>query len=662
MGAADRHHLDAELDGAKLVWQVLADGFRPSPRIHVSDWADKHRRLPSKGAAEPGQWRTKRVPYLREIMNSLSPMDPTKRIVFQKSVQSGGTEAGNNWVGCVMDTQKAPMLVVEPTLELAERWSKQRLTPMIEDTPRLREIVRAPRERDSGNTILLKEFPGGVLIIAGANSGAGLRSMPARYLMLDEVDAYPIEIEEEGDPIKLAEGRTTTFARHKIFLNSTPTTESLSRIHPEFLASDQRYYYVPCPHCDHYQRLVWDNLTWPEGNPKAARYVCEACGALIDEHHKTEMLERGEWRANFPGRDVVGFHISALYTPIGLGKSWDDLADEWEQSATNPVKRKAFINLRLGEVTKDPNEKLDSEELAERAEARAVRVIPKGCLLLTAGVDVQKDRWAVMITGWGRSTTWVIDWFELPGDPKSPADWLLLESRLSEPIINQFHVPMRIERIAVDSGYLQDDVLHFTRARQHRGWFAVKGAKDIGKPIITRATKIDYSWRGRIIKAGAEQWQVGGYVAKEWLFARLTADRERLPEDRSVRFPAGLGEVFYEQLTAEVFDSVRRRFVKIRERNEALDTFCYALAAACHPLLRANTWQEPRWVEREAMLEPAQTDLFATLTQVAAQPATPPASPPASPPAAPAESERSIAAERLRQFQERYREATVYDE
>lgn len=613
-----------EIDGAMLVWRGFMEGLRPAPRVTVTEWADKYRRLTTKGAAEPGQWRTSRVPYLKEIMDCLSAVHPARRIVFQKSVQSGGTEAGNNWVGWFIDTQKAPMMVVQPTLDLAELWSKQRLTSMIDEMPRLRARIRPARERDSGNTMRLKEFAGGVLVIAGANSGTGLRSMPVRYLMLDEVDAYPVEIENEGDPVKLAEGRTTTFVRHKIFLISTPTTESLSRINREYQASDQRRYFVPCPHCQHMQTLVWENICRPTG--EAAGYACAECGVIIDEYHKKWMLENGEWRAAYPERSVAGFHINALYTPIGLGKTWTELVEEFEKAGNDAIKHKAFTNLRLGEVTKDPNEKLDSQELHQRAETRVPRTIPRGCLLLTAGVDVQKDRWAVTTLGWGRGMQcWVIDWFELPGNPTNPEDWDLLETRVLEPMQNSCGVPMRVERVAVDSGYLQDDVLHFTRSRQSRGWFAVKGAKDIGKPIITRASRVDFTWRGRTIKQGAEQWQVGGFAAKEWLFARLTADRERLPEDRLIRFAADLGEVFYEQLTAEVFDQVRRRFVKIRERNEALDTFCYAIAAAWHPLLRAQTWQEPRWAQREAMMQPATRDLFAAAS---ATPALAPTAPP----------------------------------
>jgi phage terminase large subunit GpA-like protein len=558
-------------------------------------------------------------------------------------------------VGWFIQTQKAPMMVVQPTLDMAELWSKQRLAPMIEDCPTLKRIVRPARERDSGNTTLLKEFPGGVLYITGANSGAGLRSMPAQYLLLDEVDAYPIEIDKEGDPVELAEGRTTTFPRSKVFVLSTPTIESLSRIHKEYEASDQRHFYVPCPHCEHFQILAWENLNWPEGRPREAKYICEDCGTLIEEYHKTQMLARGEWRATFHDRDVVGFHINALYTPLGLGKSWSALAEQFEKSEKDPIKIKTFINLRLGEVTKDPNDKFDAEELSERAESRPIRSIPDGCLLLTAGIDVQKDRFAMTILGWGRrGTMCILDWCELPADPTNPDDWFPLEHRVLEPIVNAYGVPMRVEMAAVDSGYLQDDVIHFTRPRQRRGWIAVKGATTANKPIISRASKIDYTWRGHTIKSGAEQWPVGGFHAKEWLFTRLAADRERAIDQRLIRFPSGLGSIFYEQLTAEVFDPVRRRFVKIRERNEALDTVCYALAAAWHPLLRVQTWQEPRWAEREKMFQP-EPDLFSNLPSQVPQATIEDASVDAAPVSF------SLARERRQQLLDRFRES-IHDE
>ena len=641
MGAPD---FRIEQDAAALFGEAFAAGLAPPPRLGVRAWADAHRRLPTKGAGEPGPWRTARVPYAAEIMDCLSPDHPCKRAVFIKSVQSAGTEIGNNWVGWFIDTQKAPMMIVQPTLDMAERWSKQRLTAMIDDCPTLRSKIAPARARDSGNTTLLKEWAGGVIVISGANSGASLRSMPARYVFLDEVDAYPQELEGDGDPIKLAEARTTTFPRRKVFLVSTPTIASLSRINTEWEASDQRRYLVPCPECGHEQPLIWGNLRWPKGEPGQALYHCADCGTGIAEHHKTNMLARGRWRADHPERDIPGFHINGLYTPIGLGLSWAELAAEWEQARNDPARQKTFINLRLGEVVADPEEKLDPDDLASRAGPHKPREIPQGCMAITAGVDVQKDRFAVLVLGFGRDGAWwVIDYNELPADPTTEAAWRQLDAHLAQPFVNSRGLPMRPLLTAIDSGYLTDHVLAYTRERQRRGVIAVKGASTPGKPIINRPSKLDVTVRGRTIKHGAEGWLVGADTAKTLIFAKLAEDGKRANRaDRRVGFAAGLDTSFFQQLTAEIWDPHKRRWIKQRPRNEALDTFVYALAAAHHPAVRLHLWKEPHWARLEAAFEPATADLF---TDAAGPPtATTPA-----PPAAPTRPRRRVISAAARQ-------------
>ncbi len=600
-------------DGATLARHAFSRGLMPPPRIGVREWADQYRRLPTKGAAEPGPWRTSRTPFLGKIMDCLSPSHPAKRVVFVKSAQVGGTEVGLNWLGWWIDTQRAPIMAVQPTLDMAERWSKQRLQAMIDVTPCLRAKVAPSRSRDSGNTTLLKEWPGGLAIISGANSAAGLRSMPARAVFADEVDAWPLEIEGEGDPIKLAEARTATFPRRKIFLCSTPTIESLSRIWREWSASDQSHYLVPCPRCDHSQALRWENLRWPDGKPHAAVYQCEGCGESIHEHHKTDLLHDGDWLALFPERDVPGFHVNGLYTPIGLGLSWGELAREWDDVKHDPPRQKTFTNIRLGECNPDPTEKLEMDALRSRAEDYRLRTIPRGCLVLTAGVDVQKDRVAVLVLGHGRQgAQWVIDWTEIPMDWTRPEERVRVDEYLAQPLINSCGVPMRINVKAIDSGYLTDDVLDYARLRRAMGIIAVKGASTFHRPILNRPSKPDVNWRGNTLKHSAEIWIVGVDTAKAALFARLTADGGRaLAGDRLIHFAADLDESFYSQLTAEVYDSTKRRWVKIRPRNEALDCWGYALAAAHHPTLRLHTWREPQWAKLEAALEPAGGDLFA---------------------------------------------------
>src|ERR1039458_2722163 len=269
--------------------------------LTVYQWADQYRTLSQRASAEPGPWRTERTPYLREIMDCLSPSSPIERVVFMKAGQIGGTECGNNWIGYVIHQAPGPMMAIQPTVEMAKRNSKQRIDPLIEESGALRALVSDPRSRDSGNTILAKDFAGGVLVMTGANSAVGLRSMAARYLFLDEVDAYPGDVEGEGDPVNLAMARTRTFARRKIFLCSTPKITGISRIEAAFEESDQRYYWVPCPACRAYQVLKFAQLRWPKGQIDTAAYICEHCGQEIQNHQKHWMLAQGQWRPSAAG-------------------------------------------------------------------------------------------------------------------------------------------------------------------------------------------------------------------------------------------------------------------------------------------------------------------------------------------------------------------------
>ena len=239
-------------------WSVgFLDGLRPEDPLTVSEWSDRYRRLSSKASAEPGPWRTSRTPYLREPMDCLSSDNPVQRVVLMFAAQTGNTEAGSNWLGYVIDHAHGPMLCVQPTVEMAKRLSKQRLESMITDTPCLAAKIAPSRARDSGNTMFSKDFSGGIMMLTGANSATGLRSAPCRYLFADEIDAFPSDVDGEGDQVALAERRTTTFARRKILLTSTPTVKDFSRIEAEFQRSDQRRFFVPCPCCGAMQWLQW---------------------------------------------------------------------------------------------------------------------------------------------------------------------------------------------------------------------------------------------------------------------------------------------------------------------------------------------------------------------------------------------------------------------
>ena len=414
-----------EYEGALDIERAWREGLIPDPLLSVSEWSDRHRMLSSKASSEPGRWRTSRTPYLKEIMDCLSPTSPVERVVFMKAAQLGATEMGSNWIGYVIHHAPGPMMAVWPTVEMAKRNSKQRIDPLIDESSILRELIAPARSRDSGNTILAKEFRGGVLVMTGANSAVGLRSMPVRYLFLDEVDGYPIDVDGEGNAVALAEARTRTFSRRKIFIVSTPTIAGVSTIEREYEASDQRRFFVPCPHCGHRQWLRFEQLRWErseDGNfPDSAAYVCESCEVPIPEHHKTWMLEHGEWRAMAEGASrTAGFHLSSLYSPIGW-RSWKDVAAAWEcaisKEAGSAAAIKTFKNTELGETWVEEGEAPDWQRLLERREDYRIGTIPVGGLLLTAGADVQKDRIEVSVWAFGRGKeSWLVEHRVLMGD------------------------------------------------------------------------------------------------------------------------------------------------------------------------------------------------------------------------------------------------------
>ncbi len=551
-------------------------GWEPEPSLTVSEWADEHRMLSGKGSAEPGRWRTSRTPYLGAIMDALSPLNPAQRIVLMKGAQIGATECGNNWLGYLIHHAPAPILYVEPTVEVAKRVSKQRIAPMIASTPVLRERVAASRSRDSGNTMFVKEFDGGLLIITGANSGAGLRSMPIRNLFMDEVDEYPGDVDGQGDPVSLAEKRTTTFARRKVFLVSTPTLKGLSRIEREFLASDQRRYFVPCPLCGYMDWIRWANIRWEERLAETARLYCEGCGELIEERHKTQMLERGEWRPTAEGDGrTVGFHLSGLYSPLGW-KSWRECVEEFLDAKEDPFRLKTWVNTVLGETWEERGDSVEPDHILARAEHYPAEV-PKGVGILTAGVDVQGDRLEVAVHGFGAGEeSWLIAFSQIHGDPGRDQTWLELDQFLRQRFEHESGQKLPVSCVCVDSGgHHTEYVYRFCAPRAGRRVFPVRGGSVAGTPLVTRPT-MHNRYRVKLFTLGVD-------TAKDMIYSRL---RIPAPGPGFMHLPDWADLEYANQLTAE--RSIRkyvkgkgatRQWVKTRERNEALDLAVMALAA-----------------------------------------------------------------------------------
>lgn len=623
--------LRLDFEGAEEVRRAWLAGLAPDPQETVSEWADRHRRLSSRGAAEAGPYRTARTPYLREIMDALSPASPLQRIVFMKAAQVGATEAGNNWIGYVIKRAPGPFLAVQPTTDLAKRLSQQRIDPLIEETPVLRELVAPSRSRDSGNTVLSKRFPGGQLVLTGANSAVGLRSMPARWVFLDEVDAYPGDVDGEGDPIALAEARTVSFGhRAKMFLVSTPTIRGISRIEREFLASDQRRYHVPCPHCGGLQWLKFERLRWPKGLPAMARYICEHCEEPIEERHKTAFMDPANgarWIATAPPEQVAaaeaagiaGFHISALYSPLGW-QTWEEIARLWESAQGNDAALKAVKNTVLGETWAERGEAPDWERLYERRGPHRLGEVPEGVLVLTAGADVQRDRVEVDVWGWGRGLrSWLVEHIVIEGEIGTEP----VRQALSELLLRSWRHPsgsgLPISRLAIDSGdgATTDAVYSWVRSQSRDRVMAVKGVHGAGISSPVDGPKwVEVSERGRKIRRGVQLWtvQVGFFKSETYRFLRLAQPTdEELEAGRGwpagyLHIPRGITAEWVRQLTAEQLVTVRTRagymkseWQQLRDRNEALDCRVYARAAAWN--MGLDRYDEPLWEQRELQFE-----------------------------------------------------------
>lgn len=632
--------------GAAAHRKSVADGLRPQRRMSVSQWADAKRILKT-GTANPGPWRTDFVPYMRKIMDCLSVDSPVQEVDFMKSSQVAGTEGGLNWIGYVMEHAPAEMLHVMPSLDLRKRFHVRRFNRLLQETDCLAELFGGDPKRSAGNAEDLTIFPGGSLIKAGANSPNSLRSDAVKYVFCDEVDGFEWEIGKEGDPLMLIENRQRTYGRRrKLLLISTPTVKDESRIEQRYDKSNKQRYHVPCPHCGELQHLQWKNLKWktkplPEGS--AARkmiadvwYVCEHNGCIIEEHDKEIMLpERGhggraEWIAEHPERDpsIQGFHINALYSPIGMGDRWIVIAQKWLDAQGDDAALKVFINTYLGETWEDKSrKKIEVRTLRTRAEPYPLKTVPPGCLRITAGIDTQDNRLPVKLLGWGRNKRWwVLDYVELMGDPGRDQVWNDLAALLSTPLTNAYGKKLTIAVALVDSGgHYTEEVKAFSLRGKSRD---IAGSDLIvptcivmagrGSPhrlsgvLPRRPQKKEFTHRGKPVRDGAEVWEVGTEHAKDRLYRDLAGDADLPAEQRHAHFSTDLTDEYYTGLTSEYFDPKLNRYVKKKgARNEPVDTWVYAYAAGHHPNLRLDKMTAAEWDRLALLLEPATPEAIA---------------------------------------------------
>tara|TARA_B110000438_G_scaffold293230_1_gene332722 strand:- start:2981 stop:4774 length:1794 start_codon:yes stop_codon:yes gene_type:complete len=545
--------------------------FRPPPTLKISEWADSHRRLSPESSAEAGKWYTTRAEYQREIMDTFN--DPNiQRIVVMSSSQVGKTELVLNAIAYYMDQDPSPLLVVQPTLAMAQSFSKDRLAAMIRDSKKIKDLVADARSRDSSNTVLHKKFPGGHLSLVGSNSAAGLASRPIRILLLDEVDRYELSAGSEGSPTDLAIARTKTFWNRKIYMCSTPTIKGISKIEAAFEESDKRYFMVPCPECEVKQRLLWKNVVWDEDKPETAHYVCQECGSVINESKKPWMLKHGEWQATETSIDTAGFHISELYSPWS---TWASMAINFLEAKKMPEMLKTFINTSLGESWEEQGDGVEHEGLLAKRLNYDPLTLPEDILVATCGVDTQKDRLEAQVMGWGQNyEAWVIEYKVFWGDPNGVNVWNELDLYLKSRFKTESGRSISIAATCCDSGGHHTNMVYaFTKPRQGRRIFAIKGASVAGKPIVSKPSYVG--------KTQTALYTVGTDTAKENIFARLNAEDGH----ETLHFPMDLEEDYFKQLTAEkrITKWIRGRktlaWKQIRPRNEALDVTVYNFAA-----------------------------------------------------------------------------------
>lgn len=569
----------------------------------MSVWADKYRILSPEASAEPGRWRTERTPYLKEIMDCVNDRS-IKEIAMMTSCQVGKSEGLNNVLGYFIDLDPCPILMLQPTISLAEDYSKDRIAPMIRDTACLREKIGIAKARDGSNTLLHKAFPGGHLTISGSNSPASLASRPIRILLIDEVDR--METTAEGDPISIVEKRTITFWNRLAFKVSAPTIDGLSRIQRAFVRSDQRFFLVPCPTCGHYQRLVWGQVLWDKDGdrhlPMTARYTCAKCRVPWTDAERHAAVQRGKWQATEPFTGVAGFHLNEIYSPW---RQLQQIVADFLSKKDNPDTLRVFVNTTLGEPFRMMGKAPAWQALYDRREKYAVGTIPKGGIFLTAGADVQDDRIHVEVVAWGRNfETWSIEYAILYGDTAAGEVWQKLDTLVKKSYKLATGPAIGISRLCIDAGYNTTNVHNWARGYPTSRISCIVG-RDNQKSVVSVPVRVEVKG-GKSSAHGLKSYPVGSGTVKQELYGFL---RQPTPEPNMgtpfgyCHFPEAYDDKYFLELTAEELCKEARRgfpvyvWRKIRERNEALDCRVYARAAA--ELFGISRFSEADWCNRE---------------------------------------------------------------
>lgn len=602
------------------VEQQVRANLKPPPKLNLVEWADTYRYLPDN-SAESGKWRTDRVEAAREPMQSITDPD-VQEVTVMSCIQLMKTELMINAALYYIHQEPSPIMYVAPKKETAEAWSKERFMKSVATTPATAEVFSKNRRGD-GNTILQKQFPGGQISIVGARNPTDLAMRACRIMLFDECDKYPMNVGAgeggsggEGDPIQVAWGRATTFGkRAKKITACSPTIEGRSRIHQEYLKSDQREFHQPCPHCGHAEALDWDKHVHiqedKQGNklPDTACIVCAECGTAWSEGDRVKSIRNGYWVPKHP--EIThhrGYWVSSFASPF---ISLQAMAREYVNALDNPQSMKAFINTRMANVYREKGDAPDWQRLYERRDTYKPGTIPLGGLMLVCGIDVQKDYLIYEVVAYGRKKrSWSIDIGVIEGHISEDATKEALRQFIDTRYTNAHGLEVGMELILIDSSNDTQEVYSTVAQIGTPRLRAIKGQGNL-TTIVGTPKPVQIDINGIRKDGGIKMWPVGVSVLKEQLYKWLMLNR---PTDEALadggEWPTGYchfpewDEDYFKQLTAEILVEradkkgfLMRVWERIRDHNHYLDCRNYARAASA--MLGIDRMTEDDWQKRE---------------------------------------------------------------
>lgn len=564
------------------ILNVRAKTLRPPPKLNLVEWADTYRYLSPEASSEPGRWETSRVEVCRGPMLAVTEKG-VEQITIQACTQLLKTELILNICGYFIHQDPSPILVVQPTGELVETWSKDRLDTMVRDTPAITDLVKSKKSRDTENTIKRKSYPGGHLSITASNSPSGVAARPIRLVLFDEINKFPVSAGVEGDVVTLATERSATFWNCLIVCVCSPTVHNASRITTEYENSDMRIYEIPCPHCEHKAEPEWKNVKWPDGKPEEAKYYCSNCGVGWSEPERLKALTKGTWRATEEFKGHAGFKVNKLCSP------WENMgalakkfvkADKALKKERNPELMKAFINTQLAETWKEPGEAPQWEHIYNRREDYPIGEVPSEADFLTCSVDVQKNRLEYEVKAWSRDKqNWSIEVDVLMGLTSTDEPWKKLDLILDKIYPCGNGLNMGIYKLGVDSGYNTAEVYNWCRKYPAARVYALKGMDGLQAPHGLPKV-LDFSYKGKKMLKGITLWPMGSSFLKQEFYGKLNIP---MPVDAELFAPGfchfpKYESAYFKQLTAEqLVVKINSRgysthqWKKIQTRNEALD-------------------------------------------------------------------------------------------